>query len=567
VTGASIIPKSFSVLPFINLTEYVPATLNVISLEFDGDLQRYPDLELFYTQDFTYRMYNLTYALTDFPEETKNLAETTYFEVCLEVPEELERDLQSRASLIVSDFNSPYEQLKAIERYLKDNYEYDKNYTSAPSDVDPIDWFLFTEMRGVCSHFNSAFVLLARSIGIPARVVSGFVLDPEAPRQLVMPNNAHMWVEAPFEGLGWITFDATPEDIQEQQIDDPRTKTVTTITYNDERAIKGDVFHVVGGVTTINGTPVDGLTVEVYLNEQKNVTGTICGIGTVHIGIYNITCHAEPSLTVGDYNLVAHTLENDLYQESWSDPPITIMTQTNVTIQTHTSAYVGVPVNIQGTVIDRSNGQPIANATVSLNVDDDTLLLKTNEKGEVSISRTFEAEGNETVQIIMDDSRYYIGSNTSFGIAVTVKPPTRTQTIISPYNMALAAGILIIVAAVVISRRRTTILPLTLEEVTVEEVVYDLPSQFDDYKEAIVSIFNHYFRICSRKYEDIDESMTPREFQRAMNPRIPLATAPSLEYLVSSFEIADYSNFKPTEEMYLKCRVAYEEIIEVMRLD
>ncbi len=568
VSGASITPKFFSVRPLINLTEYVPATLNVISLQFDGDLQRYPTLELFHTQNFTIRMYNLTYALYDFPVQTLLQAETTDIEACLEVPEELEWDLMSRASFIVSDFDNPYEQLKAIERYLKDNYEYDKNYTTAPPDVDPIEWFLSTEMRGVCSHFNSAFVLLARSIGIPARAVSGYVLDPVSPYQLIMPYRAHMWVEVPFEGLGWITFDATPEDIQEQQVNDPRAQTITTITYNDDRAVKGDIFHVVGAVTTINGTPVDGLSVEVYLNEQKNVTGPICGVGTVHNGTYNVTCQAEPSLVVGDYNLVAHTLENDLYQESWSDPPITIMTQTNVTAQTPDKAYVGVPVKIQGTVIDSSNGEPVANATVSLNVNDETLLLKTNEKGEVAISRTFEAEGNETVEIILDDSRYYIGSNTSFGIAVTVRPlipqDILKKTTILPYNVALAAGVLIIVAAVVISRRRPSILPFTSEEIMVEEVVDELPSQFDDYKEAIVSIFNHYFRACSRKYGDIDESMTPREFQRAMTLRIPPAAAPSLEYLVSSFEIADYSTFQPTEEMYRKCRVAYEEIIEVM---
>jgi transglutaminase-like putative cysteine protease len=568
VSGASITPKYFGVRPLINLTGYVPATLNMIRLQFDGDLQRYPTLELFHTQDFTIRMYNLTYAHYDFPVRTLLQAETTDIEACLEVPEELESDLMSRASIIVSGFDSPYEQLKAIERYLKDNFEYDKNYTPAPSDVDPIEWFLFTEMRGVCSHFNSAFILLARSIGIPARAVSGYIINPESDYQLIMPYKAHMWVEVPFEGLGWITFDATPEDIQEQQINDPRALTITTITYNDETALKGDVFHVVGAVTTINGTPVDGLTIEVYLNEQKNVTGPICGVGSVYNGTYNVTCQAEPSLAVGDYNLVAHALENELYQESWSDPPITIMTQTNVTFQTDTKAFVGVPVKIQGTVIDSSNGDPVVNATVSLNVNDDTLLLKTNERGEVAISRTFEAEGNETVEIIMDDSRYYIGSNTSFGIAVTVRPLIQEEilknTTMYPYNLALAAGVLIIVAAVVISRRRPLILSLTSEEITVEEVVDELPSIFDDYKEAIVSIFNHYFRVCSRKYGDIDKSMTPREFQRVMNPRIPPATAPSLEYLVSSFEIADYSTFQPTEEMYRKCRVAYEEIIEVI---
>jgi hypothetical protein len=52
--------------------------------------------------------------------------------------------------------------------------------------------------------------------------------------------------------------------------------------------------------------------------------------------------------------------------------------------------------------------------------------------------------------------------------------------------------------------------------------------------------------------------MTPREFQRTIAGKIPESGASALDYLVTSFEIADYSTFKPTKEMFDKTMEAYE---------
>ena len=60
--------------------------------------------------------------------------------------------------------------------------------------------------RGVCQDHTHLFVSAARSLGIPARYVSGYLLADEAGHAL---RETHAWAEAWVDGLGWIGFDAT----------------------------------------------------------------------------------------------------------------------------------------------------------------------------------------------------------------------------------------------------------------------------------------------------------------------------------------------------------------------
>ena len=52
--------------------------------------------------------------------------------------------------------------------------------------------------------------------------------------------------------------------------------------------------------------------------------------------------------------------------------------------------------------------------------------------------------------------------------------------------------------------------------------------------------------------------MTPRELQQSLLARIQPSGASALEYLVTAFEIADYSTSHPTQEMLDKCLKAVE---------
>ncbi len=86
-------------------------------------------------------------------------------------------------------------------------------YTLTPPLLpsDPVDMFLFDERRGFCEHFASAFTVLLRDAGIPARVVTGYQggeINPRGGYMIVRQSDAHAWSEAYIDGA-WERFDPT----------------------------------------------------------------------------------------------------------------------------------------------------------------------------------------------------------------------------------------------------------------------------------------------------------------------------------------------------------------------
>ena len=77
---------------------------------------------------------------------------------------------------------------------------------------DSVDDFLFNTRSGFCGHYASAFVTLARSAGIPARVVTGYLggeWNPIGEYFIVRQSDAHSWAEVWLEGRGWTRVDPT----------------------------------------------------------------------------------------------------------------------------------------------------------------------------------------------------------------------------------------------------------------------------------------------------------------------------------------------------------------------
>jgi len=86
-------------------------------------------------------------------------------------------------------------------------------YTLAPPLLgdNPVDGFLFGTRRGFCEHYASAFVVLLRAAGIPARVVTGYqggMINPNGDYMIVRQSDAHAWAEA-LVGGQWTRFDPT----------------------------------------------------------------------------------------------------------------------------------------------------------------------------------------------------------------------------------------------------------------------------------------------------------------------------------------------------------------------
>jgi len=75
-----------------------------------------------------------------------------------------------------------------------------------------IDAFVFDTRRGFCEHFASAFVMLMRAAGVPARVVAGYQggeINPVNGTVIVHQFDAHAWAEVWLPGRGWVREDPT----------------------------------------------------------------------------------------------------------------------------------------------------------------------------------------------------------------------------------------------------------------------------------------------------------------------------------------------------------------------
>jgi transglutaminase-like putative cysteine protease len=86
-------------------------------------------------------------------------------------------------------------------------------YTLAPPLMEeaPVDLFLFDTRRGFCEHYASAFVVMLRAAGIPARVVTGYQggeINPRGGYMIIRQSDAHAWAEAVIDGQ-WQRFDPT----------------------------------------------------------------------------------------------------------------------------------------------------------------------------------------------------------------------------------------------------------------------------------------------------------------------------------------------------------------------
>jgi transglutaminase-like putative cysteine protease len=135
------------------------------------------------------------------------------FAVYLGLPDDqITARTRALAQRIVAGKATTYDKAVAIKDWLTTNLEYTLDLED-PGGREPVDFFLFERKKGHCEYFASAFVILARAAGIPARNVNGFLggeWNEYDDYIAVRAGDAHSWAEVYFPGPGWVTFDATP---------------------------------------------------------------------------------------------------------------------------------------------------------------------------------------------------------------------------------------------------------------------------------------------------------------------------------------------------------------------
>jgi transglutaminase-like putative cysteine protease len=129
----------------------------------------------------------------------------------LALPETVPERVLDLAQQVAGDAPTRYDQARAIEAFLR-TYPYSLDLPDPPDDRDLVDHFLFELQEGYCDYYASSMVVMARAVGVPARLASGYAqgsYDHDAQRWVVTEEDGHSWVEVYFDGIGWVEFEPT----------------------------------------------------------------------------------------------------------------------------------------------------------------------------------------------------------------------------------------------------------------------------------------------------------------------------------------------------------------------
>lgn len=159
-------------------------------------------------------------------------------DITLQLPDRVPRNIGEAAQAVAGDLTTSYDIAIALQSYFTSGeFEYSED---APvqqgydgSGVDIVGRFL-QEKSGYCVHYASAMAIMARILGVPARVAVGFQPGEQVSAQgitsyTVSSHDLHAWPELYFEGVGWLRFEPTPgrgevpDYDDEPVVDDPTT--------------------------------------------------------------------------------------------------------------------------------------------------------------------------------------------------------------------------------------------------------------------------------------------------------------------------------------------------------
>jgi hypothetical protein len=130
----------------------------------------------------------------------------------LALPPALDPRIAALAASAVNAESDPLRAAQRLEAWLKREYGYTLDLPQ--SDGDPLAIFLFETGAGHCEYFASAMAVMLRTLGIPARVATGFFggeRSGDDGTYLVRAGDAHAWTQVWIDGRGFVNLDATPD--------------------------------------------------------------------------------------------------------------------------------------------------------------------------------------------------------------------------------------------------------------------------------------------------------------------------------------------------------------------
>jgi len=106
--------------------------------------------------------------------------------------------------------HSPKEVVNLLYQRFNDEFYY--TLTPPTFDTGALDAFMFDSKAGFCEHYAALTATVARMVGTPSRIVTGYLGGRRSLDQshwVVRQYDAHAWVELWYEGEGWVRLDPT----------------------------------------------------------------------------------------------------------------------------------------------------------------------------------------------------------------------------------------------------------------------------------------------------------------------------------------------------------------------
>ena len=124
--------------------------------------------------------------------------------------------VRALAAQLTASAPTRYDAVTAVDDYLQTHETYDLTSPIPAPGQDAVDDFLFVSHRGFCEQFASAAVVMLRSTGIPARLVTGYSqgdLSSEPGERVMRGTDAHAWIQVWYPGVGWVNSDPTAASV------------------------------------------------------------------------------------------------------------------------------------------------------------------------------------------------------------------------------------------------------------------------------------------------------------------------------------------------------------------
>ena len=110
---------------------------------------------------------------------------------------------------------SVFEAANELMQRIFTDFDFVSGFTNVSTPLDVV----MEEKKGVCQDFAQIAIACIRSIGLPARYISGYIetLPPPGKPKLVGADASHAWFAVFIPGFGWVDFDPTNNTIPENQ--------------------------------------------------------------------------------------------------------------------------------------------------------------------------------------------------------------------------------------------------------------------------------------------------------------------------------------------------------------